>query len=73
MEMSDSVSGEIAAEYILKNRANGWLKYAVQVLEAVPYIRRTLFAELRQDVVARLQARFSDEDRKSNQGRELRS
>ena len=71
--MSDSVSGEVAAEYILKNRANGWLKYAVQVLEAVPYIRRTLFAELRQDVIARLQARFSGEDRKSNQGRELRS
>ena len=51
--MSDGMSGEVAAEYILKNRANGWLKYAVHVLEAAPYIRRTLFAELRQDVVGR--------------------
>lgn len=62
--MSDAVSGEVAAQYILENRANGWLKYAVHVLEAAPYIRRTLFAELRQDVAGRLRVRFSSEDRK---------
>ena len=62
--MNDGVSGEVAAEYIIKNRATGWLKYAVHVLEAAPHIRRTLFAELRQDVVGRLQARFSGEDHK---------
>lgn len=63
--MSESVSGEVAAEYILKNRANGWLKYAVHVLEAAPYIRRTLLTELRQDVVGRLEARFSGTNRKN--------
>ena len=62
--MNDGVSGEVAAEYIMKNRANGWLKYAVHVLEAAPYIRRTLFAELRQDVAERLQARYSGKDSK---------
>ena len=62
--MSDAVSGEVAAQYILENRTNGWLKYAVHVLEAAPYIRRTLIAELRQDVAGRLRARFLDEDRK---------
>ncbi|MXW49276.1 MAG: hypothetical protein F4X81_12235 [Gammaproteobacteria bacterium] len=38
------------AEYVLKNRENGWLKYALQVLAAGPHIRNALIRELCADL-----------------------
>ena len=38
------------AEYVLKNRENGWLKYALQVIAAGPYIRSALIGELCKDL-----------------------
>lgn len=49
-------SGKVAAEYILKNRQNGSLKYAVHVLEAAPYIRKALLDDLLEETVKRLRA-----------------
>ena len=48
--MSDELLGEVTAAYVLKNRENGWLKYALQVLVAGPHLRRALLAELCEDV-----------------------
>lgn len=48
--MSEGLLGEVTATYVLKNRENGWLKYALQVLAAGPYLRRTLISELCEDV-----------------------
>lgn len=44
--MSESLLAETTAEYVLKNRENGWLKYALQVLAAGPHIRSALIGEL---------------------------
>ena len=44
--MSEGLLGEVTATYVLKNRENGWLKYALQVLAAGPYLRSALIGEL---------------------------
>ena len=44
------VLGEVTASYVLKNRENGWLEYALQVLAAGPYLRSELIRELCEDV-----------------------
>lgn len=48
--MSEGLLGEVTATYVLKNRENGWLKYALQVVAAGPYLRRALIGELCADV-----------------------
>ena len=44
--MSEGLLGEVTATYVLKNRENGWLKYALEVLAAEPYLRTALIGEL---------------------------
>lgn len=48
--MSEKLLAETTAEYVLKNRENGWLKYALQVLAAGPHIRNALIRELCADL-----------------------
>ena len=48
--MSEGLLGEVTATYVLKNRENGWLKYALQVLAAGPYLRSAMIGELCEDV-----------------------
>ena len=55
--MSERLLAEVTAEYVLKNRENGWLKYALQVLAAGPYIRGALIKELCEDVRKSLEQR----------------
>ena len=58
--MSERLLAEVIAEYVLKNRENGWLKYALQVLAAGPYIRHALIRELCDDVRTSLAQRLPD-------------
>ena len=53
--MSEKFLAEETAEYVLKNRENGWLKYALQVLAAGPHIRSALIRELCADLRKELQ------------------
>ena len=57
--MSEGLLGEVTAAYVLKNRENGWLKYALQVLAAGPYLRSALIGELCQDVKQSVERRLS--------------
>ena len=56
--MSDSELAKVTAEYVFKNRENGWLKYALQVLAAEPYLRQTVIFELCEDVKEELENRL---------------
>ena len=44
--MNDEVLGEVIAGQIRRNRGAGWLRHAVDVMEASPYLRRDLIEEL---------------------------
>ena len=44
--MSEALLGQVTATHVLKNRENGWLKYALQVLAAGPYLRSAMIDEL---------------------------
>ena len=44
--MSEQLLAKVTADYVLKNRENGWLKHSLHVLEAGPYIRYALIREL---------------------------
>ena len=57
--MSEGLLGEVTADYVLKNRENGWLKYALQVLAAGPYLRKALTGELCDDVKQSVEGRLS--------------
>ena len=57
--MSEGLLGEVTATYVLKNRENGWLRYALQVLAAGPYLRRALIGELCEDVRQSIERRLS--------------
>ena len=57
--MSEAVLAERTAEYVLKNRRAGWLKYALQVLAAEPYLRNALIGELCEDVRQELRQRLT--------------
>ena len=56
--MSEGLLGEVTAAYVLKNRKNGWLEYALQVLAAGPYLRHALIEELCTDVRQALEQRL---------------
>jgi len=60
--MSEGLLGEVTATYVLKNRENGWLKYALQVLAAGPYLRSALIGELCEDVKQSVERRLSGYD-----------
>ena len=57
--MSDGLLGEVTADYVLKNQQNGWLRYALQVLAAEPYLRKALIGELCEDVKQSLEQQLS--------------
>ena len=56
--MTEKLLGEVTATYVLKNRENGWLTYALQVLAAGPYLRSALIRELCEDVQQSLERRL---------------
>lgn len=56
--MSDGLLAEVTATCVLKNRENGWLRYALQVLAAGPYLRRALIGELCEDVSQSVERRL---------------
>ena len=57
--MSEGLLGEVTATYVLKNRGNGWLRYALQVLAAEPYLRRALIGELCEDIKQSVEPQLS--------------
>ena len=60
--MSEGLLGEVTATWVLKNRENGWLKYALQVLAAGPYLRSAMIGELCEDVKPSLERRLPGHD-----------
>ena len=55
--MSEGLLGEVTATYVLKNRE--WLRYALLVLAAEPYLRRALIGELCEDIKESVERRLS--------------
>ncbi len=60
--MSEGLLGEVTANYVLKNRDNGWLTYALQVLAAGPHLRWKLICELCDDVRRALEGRLPEHE-----------
>ena len=56
--MSERLLAEVTAEYVWKNRENGWLKYALRVLAAEPYLRSKLIGRLCRKVRQTIQKRL---------------
>lgn len=56
--MGERLLAEVTAEYVWKNRKNGWLKYALQVLAAGPHLRSKLIGRLCKDVRKTLKKRL---------------
>ena len=59
--MSDGLLGEVTATYVLKNREN-WLKYALQVLAAGPFMRSAMIGELCDEVTKSVGRRLPGHD-----------